>query len=71
MDSNEINDDDKYVPGSESKGLGDTVAKITHALALDKLAEKLAHLAGYEDCGCEDRRKALNQIFPYTKEDEE
>jgi hypothetical protein len=33
----------------ESKGLGDTIAKVTHALKLDVLAEKVAHAMGEED----------------------
>lgn len=49
----------------KSKGLGDTVAKITEATGLDKLAKKLSKLAGKEDCGCERRREKLNDIFPY------
>jgi len=52
---------------SESKGLGDTIAKITHFLYIDKLAEKVAHLLGYEDCGCTRRKTLLNKLFPYTK----
>ena len=30
----------------ESKGLGDTIAKITHATGLDVVAEKVAHAMG-------------------------
>ena len=41
----------------KSKGLGDTVAKITEATGLDKLAKKLSKLAGQEDCGCNRRRE--------------
>ena len=52
----------------KSKGLGDTIAKITHATGLDKVADAVAKAAGAEDCGCNKRRKTLNEIFPYTKE---
>ena len=51
----------------ESKGLGDTIAKVTHVLKLDVLAEKVAHAMGEEDCGCKRRREKLNEIFPYKK----
>jgi len=51
----------------KSKGLGDTIAKITHATGLDKVADAVAKAAGAEDCGCNKRRKTLNEIFPYTK----
>ena len=50
---------------TKSEGLGDTIAKITSATKLDKLAEKIAEVAGAEDCGCNGRREALNKMFPY------
>jgi hypothetical protein len=50
---------------SESKGLGDTVAKVTNALGIDKLAEQVAQSMGKEDCGCNKRREKLNDMFPY------
>lgn len=54
----------------ESEGLGDTIAKITHALKIDELATSIAELAGKEDCGCNRRREQLNELFPYKKKDE-
>jgi len=54
----------------ESKGLGDTIAKVTHVLKLDVLAEKVAHAMGEEDCGCNRRREKLNELFPYKKPEE-
>jgi hypothetical protein len=48
----------------KSKGLGDDVAKVTHALKIDKLAKKIATLMGKEDCGCNERKDKLNQMFP-------
>lgn len=55
----------------ESKGLGDTIAKVTHAIGLDVVAEKVAHALGQEDCGCDRRREALNELFPYNSKKEE
>jgi hypothetical protein len=52
---------------NKSKGLGDTIAKITHAIGLDILADKIAKLFGKKDCGCERRRKKLNDLVPYNK----
>jgi hypothetical protein len=49
----------------ESKGLGDTIAKVTHAVGLDKVAENIAQSMGKEDCGCNKRRQKLNDLFPY------
>lgn len=54
-------------PEGESLGLGDTIAKLTHATGLDKLAERAAHVLGAEDCGCARRRERLNQLVPYTR----
>lgn len=45
----------------KSEGLGDTVAKITEATGIDKLVKFIAG----EDCGCEERKKKLNELFPY------
>lgn len=54
----------------ESKGLGDTIAKITHLVKLDVVAEKVANALGQEDCGCNRRREKLNEMFPYKKKEE-
>lgn len=54
--------------GTKSEGLGDTIAKITSATKLDKLAESIAAAVGADDCGCQARREKLNQIFPYHSE---
>lgn len=49
----------------DSKGLGDTIAKITNTLGIDKLAEEVAQKVGKKDCGCNKRREKLNEMFPY------
>jgi len=51
----------------KSKGLGDTIAKITKATGVDKVAEKMAKAAGMKDCGCGQRKDSLNRAFPYKK----
>lgn len=51
----------------KSKGLGDTVARITKATGIDKVAEGVARALGKEDCGCNKRKEALNKAFPYKK----
>ena len=48
-----------------SKGLGDTISKITHFFKIDVLAKKIAKLFGKEDCGCTRRQNILNKWFPY------
>ena len=45
----------------ESKGLGDTIAKITKVTGIDKVVKFIAG----EDCGCDERKEYLNKIFPY------
>lgn len=52
-------------PNEPSKGLGDSIAKITHALGLDKVADGVAQALGKKDCGCDARRKFFNELFPY------
>lgn len=51
----------------QSSGLGDTIAKITNTLGLDKVAESIAKSVGKEDCGCNKRKQRLNEMFPYQK----
>jgi len=57
---------DQKIAG-RSAGLGDSIAKITKATGLDKLAKKMANAVGKADCGCDDRRDSLNRTFPYKK----
>lgn len=48
----------------KSEGLGDSIAKVTKATGLDKLVKFVAG----EDCGCDKRRKKLNELFSYNKD---
>lgn len=43
-----------------SKGLGDSIKKITVATKLDQLSKKIAELLN-EDCGCDKRQEWLNE----------
>ena len=45
----------------KATGLGDTIEQITEATGIKKLVEFVAG----EDCGCEERKKKLNELFPY------
>ena len=56
---------DKELDG-EMKGLGDLVAKVTKATGIDKVADVVSKNLGIEDCGCDQRQKDLNQIFPFN-----
>ena len=57
-----------FNPKEKSKGFGDTIAKVTHATGLDKAADAIAKAMGKDDCGCNKRRKTLNEILPYKQE---
>ena len=46
----------------ESKGLGDTVAKITHATGIAKIVKIIT-----PNCGCDERQEWLNKKIPYKK----
>lgn len=46
-----------------SKGLGDTIEKITEATGIKSAVEFIAG----DDCGCKGRKEKLNKLFPYKK----
>jgi len=54
----------------QSRGLGDDIAKITHALGLDKITERITDALGIEDCGCDKRQALLNELYPHKKDEE-
>ena len=58
----------EFDTNQKSKGVGDTIAKITNITGLDKVADAVAKMAGKEDCGCNRRRQTMNELFPYTKQ---
>ena len=49
----------------KSKGLGDTVEKITKATGIKKVVDTVSKATG-KDCGCNARKNKLNKIFPYN-----
>jgi hypothetical protein len=50
---------------TKSRGIGDTIEKITKATGIKKIVEVVSKATG-EDCDCEQRRDALNRLFPYN-----
>tara|TARA_R110002050_G_scaffold149733_1_gene276374 strand:+ start:701 stop:1186 length:486 start_codon:yes stop_codon:yes gene_type:complete len=48
---------------NKPEGLGDTIAKVTGAIGLDKAVKAIVG----EDCGCDERKNKLNKIFKYRK----
>ena len=49
----------------KSKGLGDTIEKITEYTGIKKVVETVSKVTG-KDCGCNKRRDTLNRVFPYN-----
>ena len=49
----------------KSKGLGDSIEKITKATGIKKVVDKVAKATG-KDCGCNKRKDTLNRLFPYN-----
>ena len=54
-----------YMEKNKSKGLGDTVAKITKATGIKKVVDAVSKATG-KDCGCDKRQDTLNRLFPYN-----
>lgn len=52
----------------KSRGLGDTVAKITRATGIDCVARLFTNITG-KDCGCKGRQAFLNRLVPYPSEE--
>ena len=50
----------------KSKGLGDTIEKVTKATGIKKVVEAVRAARG-KDCGCKARRDALNRVFRYSE----
>ena len=50
---------------AKSKGLGDTIEKITKATGIKKVVDTVAKATG-KDCGCNKRKDNINKMFPYN-----
>jgi len=49
-----------------SRGLGDTINKITRITGIEWVVKYISKLLGI-DCGCDFRRKRLNNLVPYKE----
>ena len=47
----------------KSRGLGDSIDKVTSFTGIKSVVKKATN----GGCGCEKRRKKLNDLFPYKK----
>jgi hypothetical protein len=50
-------------PRKKAQGLGDTVENVLEATGIAKVAKFILG----EDCGCQERKAKLNNLFPYFK----
>ena len=50
----------------KSKGLGDSIEKITKATGIKKVVDTVSEVVK-KDCGCGKRKDTLNRLFPYNK----
>ena len=56
-----------YMESNKSKGLGDSIEKITRLTGIKSLAQMGTRAVGKKDCGCNKRKETLNKVFPYKK----
>ena len=63
-DYNKFKANFEYHKARSSKGFGDTVEKITKATGIKKAVDTIAEALD-TDCGCDKRKKKLNELFPY------
>ena len=54
---------------ASSKGLGDTVEKVTKATGIKKAVDWFSEVTGV-DCGCDKRKEKLNELFPYKQKED-
>lgn len=54
----------EYQQKEAVKGFGDTVEKITKATGIKKVVDTVSEALDV-DCGCDKRKKKLNDLFPY------
>ncbi len=53
----------EYKDYKRSKGLGDDIEKFTEATGIKKAVDWFSSKTGI-DCGCDERKEKLNQLFP-------
>jgi len=51
---------------NKPKGLGDTIHNLTVTTGIKRVVNAVSD-ALEVDCGCDNRRKPLNNLFPYKK----
>lgn len=54
----------KLIEVKKSRGLGDTIEKITKATGIKAVVDLVSEVTG-KDCGCAKRKEQLNELIPY------
>ena len=54
-----------YMEKNKSKGLGDTIAKLTEATGIKKVVDTVSKVTK-KPCNCGKRQDTLNRLFPYN-----
>jgi len=54
----------KNTPNTPIRGLGDVVDRVTSATGVKAAVNKVSEKLGRE-CGCQQRREALNKLVPF------
>ena len=54
-----------YMEKNKSKGLGDTIAKLTKATGIKKVVDTVSKVTK-KSCNCGERQDTLNRLFPYN-----
>jgi len=56
------------IASMKDQGLGDTIARATKAVGLDKFTQQFAEGLNIPGgCGCKERQAYLNKVVPYGK----
>jgi len=50
----------------KSAGLGDSIEKLTEVTGIKKVVQMFSEATGI-DCGCDERKEKLNNLFPYNR----
>jgi hypothetical protein len=51
----------EWTPDQPARGLGDVIAKVTHATGIDAVVKKVTK----GGCGCKKRQESLNAVVPF------
>ena len=54
-----------YMEKNKSKGLGDTIAKLTKVTGIKKVVDTVSKVTK-KPCNCGKRQDTLNRLFPYN-----